>query len=216
MVDLTKIKDAVIGGEVDEVGEMIKKAIEEGQEVKKILNEGLISGMGVVGDKYERGDFFLPEMVIFLPEMVIAATAMKEGLKVLSPLLKQGDIESAGTVVLGTAKGDIHDIGKSIVGTMLEGAGFMVTDLGVDAGPDKFVEVAKEKGADLIGISALLTTTMTGMEDVIKAVRDAGLKARVMIGGASVTQEFADKIGADGYAPDAPSAVGKAKELVKS
>jgi len=209
MVDLTKIKDAVIGGEVDEVGEMIKKAIEEGQEVKKILNEGLISGMGVVGDKYERGDFFLPEMVI-------AATAMKEGLKVLSPLLKQGDIESAGTVVLGTAKGDIHDIGKSIVGTMLEGAGFMVTDLGVDAGPDKFVEVAKEKGADLIGISALLTTTMTGMEDVIKAVRDAGLKARVMIGGASVTQEFADKIGADGYAPDAPSAVGKAKELVKS
>jgi len=207
MVDLSKIRDGVIGGEVDEVGEMVKKAVEEGQDVKKVLKEGLISGMGVVGDKYERGDFFLPEMVI-------AATAMKEGLKVLSPLLKQGDIESAGTVVLGTAKGDIHDIGKSIVGTMLEGAGFMVTDLGVDAGPDKFVEVAKEKGADLIGISALLTTTMTGMEDVIKAVRDAGLKARVMIGGASVTQEFADKIGADGYAPDAPSAVGKAKELV--
>jgi len=209
MVDLTKIKDAVIGGEVDEVGEMVKKAVEEGQDVKKVLKEGLISGMGVVGDKYEKGDFFLPEMVI-------AATAMKEGLKVLSPLLKQGDIESAGTVVLGTAKGDIHDIGKSIVGTMLEGAGFMVTDVGVDAGPDKFVETAKEKGADLIGISALLTTTMTGMEDVIKAVRGAGLKARVMIGGASVTQEFADKIGADGYAPDAPSAVGKAKELVKS
>ena len=209
MVDLTKIKDAVIGGEVDEVGEMIKKAVEEGQEVKKIIKEGLISGMAIVGDKYERGDFFLPEMVI-------AATAMKQGLKILSPLLKQGDIESAGIVVLGTAKGDIHDIGKSIVGTMLEGAGFMVTDVGVDVGPDKFVEAAKEKGADLIGISALLTTTMTGMEDVIKAVREAGLKARVMIGGASVTQEFADKIGADGYAPDAPSAVGKAKELVKS
>jgi len=207
MVDLTKIRDGVIGGEVDEVGEMVKKAVEEGQEVKKVLKEGLIAGMGVVGDKYEKGDFFLPEMVI-------AATAMKEGLKVLSPLLKQGDIESSGTVVLGTAKGDIHDIGKSIVGTMLEGAGFMVTDLGVDAGPDKFVEAAKEKNADLLGISALLTTTMTGMEDVIKAVRGAGLKARVMIGGASVTQEFADKIGADGYAPDAPSAVGKAKELV--
>jgi len=209
MVDLTKIKDAVIGGEVDEVGEMIKKAVEEGQEVKKILKEGLISGMAIVGDKYEKGDFFLPEMVI-------AATAMKAGLKVLSPMLNQEDIESAGTVVLGTAKGDIHDIGKSIVGTMLEGAGFMVTDVGVDAGPDKFVEVAKEKGADLIGISALLTTTMVGMEDVIKAVKEAGLKARVMVGGASVTQEFADKIGADGYAPDAPSAVGKAKELVKS
>jgi len=209
MVDLTKIKDGVVGGEVDEVGEMVKKAVEEGQEVKKILKEGLIAGMAIVGDKYERGDFFLPEMVI-------AATAMKQGLKILSPLLKQGDIESAGTVVLGTAKGDIHDIGKSIVGTMLEGAGFMVTDVGVDAGPDKFVEAAKEKNADLIGISALLTTTMTGMEDVIKAVRGAGLKARVMIGGASVTQEFADKIGADGYAPDAPSAVGKAKELVKN
>jgi len=209
MVDLTKIKDGVVGGEVDEVVEMVKKAIEEGQEVKKILKEGLIAGMAIVGDKYERGDFFLPEMVI-------AATAMKQGLKVLSPLLKQGDIESAGTVVLGTAKGDIHDIGKSIVGTMLEGAGFMVTDVGVDAGPDKFVEVAKEKNADLIGISALLTTTMVGMEDVIKALRGAGLKARVMIGGASVTQEFADKIGADGYAPDAPSAVGKAKELVKN
>jgi 5-methyltetrahydrofolate--homocysteine methyltransferase len=116
---------------------------------------------------------------------------------------------------LGTAQGDIHDIGKSIVGTMLEGAGFMVTDVGVDVGPEKFVAVAKEKSADIIGISALLTTTMVKMEDVIKAARGAGLKAKVMIGGASVTQEFADKIGADGYAPDAPSAVGKARELVK-
>ena len=209
MVDLTKIKDSVIGGEVDDVVEMVRKAVDEGQSVKRILAEGLISGMGIVGKKYEKGDFFLPEMVI-------AATAMKAGLKVLSPMLKPGDVESAGTVILGTAKGDIHDIGKSIVGTMLEGAGFMVTDIGVDAGPDKFVETAKENNADLIGISALLTTTMVGMEDVIKAVKEAGLKARVMIGGASVTQEFADKVGADGYAPDAPSAVGKAKELVKS
>jgi 5-methyltetrahydrofolate--homocysteine methyltransferase len=207
MVDLTKIKDSVIGGEVDDVIEMVRKAVDEGQSVKRILSEGLISGMGIVGSKYEKGDFFLPEMVI-------AATAMKAGLKVLGPLLKEGDVESAGTVILGTAKGDIHDIGKSIVGTMLEGAGFMVTDIGVDVGPDKFVETAKESNADLIGISALLTTTMVGMEDVIKAVKEAGLKARVMIGGASVTQEFADKVGADGYAPDAPSAVGKAKELI--
>jgi len=160
-------------------------------------------------DKHESGEFFLPEMVI-------AATAMKEGLKVLSPLLLQSDIKTAGTVVMGTAKGDIHDIGKSIVGTMLEGAGFMVTDLEVDVDPGKFVEAAKENNAGLIGVSALLTTTMMGMEDVIKAVEGAGLKARVMIGGASVTQEFAHKIGADGYAPDAPSAVDKAKELVKS
>jgi len=208
MVDLIKIKENVIKGEVDEVRDMVKKAVDEGQEVKKILDEGLISGISIVGDKYESGEFFLPEMVI-------AATAMKEGLKVLRPLLKQGDIKTAGTVVMGTAKGDIHDIGKTIVGTMLEGAGFMVTDIGVDVDPDRFVEAAKENNANLIGVSALLTTTMMGMEDVIQAVKEAGLKAKVMIGGASVTQEFAHKIGADGYAPDAPSAVGKAKELVK-
>jgi len=208
MVALTKIKDSVIAGEVDEVKDLVKKAVDEGQEVKKIMREGLIAGISIVGNKYESGEFFLPEMVI-------AATAMKEGLKVLSPLLKEGDVESAGTVVLGTAQGDIHDIGKSIVGTMLEGAGFMVTDVGVDVGPEKFVAVAKEKNADIIGISALLTTTMVKIEDVIKAAKEAGLKAKVMCGGASVTQEFADKIGADGYAPDAPSAVGKARELVK-
>ena len=208
MVDLTRVKESVIKGEVDEVRVMVKKAVDEGQEIKKILDEGLISGISIVGDKYESGEFFLPEMVI-------AATAMKEGLKVLRPLLKQGDIKTAGTVVMGTAKGDIHDIGKTIVGTMLEGAGFMVTDIGVDVDPDKFVEAAKENNADLIGVSALLTTTMIGMKDVIQAVKEAGLKAKVMIGGASVTQEFADEIGADGYAPDAPSAVGKAKELVK-
>ena len=208
MVATSKIKDSVIAGEVDEVKDLVQKAVDEGQEAKKIMKEGLIAGINIVGNKYESGEFFLPEMVI-------AASAMKEGLKVLSPLLKQGDIESAGTVVLGTAQGDIHDIGKSIVGTMLEGAGFMVTDVGVDIGPEKFIEVAKEKGADIIGVSALLTTTMVKMEDVIKAVKEAGLKAKVMIGGASVTQEFADKIGADGYAPDAPSAVGKARELVK-
>ena len=208
MVAPSKIKESVIAGEVDEVKELVQKAVDEGQDIKKIMDEGLIAGIHIVGEKYDSGEFFLPEMVI-------AATAMKEGLKILNPLLKQGDIESAGTVVLGTAQGDIHDIGKSIVGTMLEGAGFMVTDIGVDVGPEKFVEAAKEKGADIIGVSALLTTTMVKMEDVIKAVKEAGLKAKVMVRGASVTQEFADKIGADGYAPDAPSAVGKARELVK-
>ena len=208
MVDLIKIKDSVIEGEVDEVRDMVKKAVDEGQEVKRILNEALLPGISIVGDKYEKGEFFLPEMVI-------AATAMREGLEVLSPFLAPGDIEAAGTVVMGTAKGDIHDIGKSIVGTMLEGAGFMVTDIGVDVDPSKFVEAAKENNADLIGVSALLTTTMMGLKDVIETVKEAGLKAKVMIGGASITQEFADEIGADGYAPDASSAVKKAKELVK-
>ena len=207
MVDLIKIKDSVIKGEVDEVRDMVKRAIDEGQEAKRILNEALLPGMSIVGDKFEEGEFFLPEMLI-------AAMAMKEGLEVLSPVLTQRDMKAAGTVVMGTAKGDIHDVGKSIVGVMLEGAGFMVTDIGVDVGPDKFVEAAKENNADIIGVSALLTTTIMGMKDVIKAMKEAGLKARVMVGGASVTQEFADEIGADGYAPDAPSAVKKAKELV--
>jgi len=207
MVDLIKIKDSVIGGEVDEVRDMVKRAIDEGQEAKRILNEALLPGMSIVGDKFEEGEFFLPEMLI-------AAMAMKEGLEVLSPVLTQSDMKAAGTVVMGTAKGDIHDVGKSIVGVMLEGAGFMVTDIGVDVGPDKFVEAAKENNADIIGVSALLTTTIMGMKDVIKAVKEAGLKAKVMVGGASVTQEFADEIGADGYAPDAPSAVKRAKELV--
>ncbi|MBA7681671.1 Methionine synthase [subsurface metagenome] len=207
MVDLIKIKDSVIKGEVDEVRDMVKRAIDEGQEAKRILNEALLPGMSIVGDKFEEGDFFLPEMLI-------AAMAMKEGLEVLSPVLTQSDMKAAGTVVMGTAKGDIHDVGKSIVGVMLEGAGFMVTDIGVDVGPDKFVEAAKENNADIIGVSALLTTTIMGMKDVIKAVKEAGLKAKVMVGGASVTQEFADEIGADGYAPDAPSAVKRAKELV--
>ena len=207
MVDLIKIKDSVIGGEVDEVRDMVKRAIDEGQEAKRILNEALLPGMSIVGDKFEEGEFFLPEMLI-------AAMAMKEGLEVLSPVLTQSDMKAAGTVVMGTAKGDIHDVGKSIVGVMLKGAGFMVTDIGVDVGPDKFVEAAKENNADIIGVSALLTTTIMGMKDVIKAVKEAGLKAKVMVGGASVTQEFADEIGADGYAPDAPSAVKRAKELV--
>lgn len=207
MVDLIKIKDSVIEGEVDEVRDMVKRAIDEGQEAKRILNEALLPGMSIVGDKFEEGEFFLPEMLI-------AAMAMKEGLKVLSPVLTQSDMKAAGTVVMGTTKGDIHDVGKSIVGVMLEGAGFMVTDIGVDVSPDKFIEAAKENNADIIGVSALLTTTIMGMKDVIKAVKEAGLKAKVMVGGASVTQEFADEIGADGYAPDAPSAVKRAKKLV--
>ena len=207
MIDLTKIKDSVIEGEVDEVRDMVKKAIDERQDVKRILNEALLLATSIVGDKYEKGEFFLPEMFF-------AGTAMKEGLKVLSPFLAHSGIEAAGTVVMGTAQGDVHDIGKTIVSTMLEGAGFTVTDIGVDVAPDKFVEAAKENNADLIGVSALLTTTMMSMKDVIEAVKGAGLKAKVMIGGASVTQEFADEIGADGYAPDAPSAVKKAKELV--
>lgn len=208
MLDLSEIKDNVINGEVDEVRALVKKAVHEGLEAKQILNEGLIAGINVVGSKYENGEFFLPEMVI-------AATAMKEGLAILNPMLQQSDAQSAGKVILGSAKGDIHDIGKGIVATMLEGSGFMVKDVGVDVDPETFVTEAKETNADIIGISALLTTTMGGMEDVIKAVNEAGLKIKVIVGGSSVTQAFADQIGADGYAPDAVSAVARCRELVR-
>ncbi len=207
MVDLAKIAEGVIKADVDAVKEMIQQAIDEGQDVKKILNKGLIAGMRVVGNKFESGEFFLPEMII-------ASKTMKEGLELLSPLLKQDDVQSAGVVIIGTAKSDIHDIGKGIVCTMLEGGGFMVTDIGVDVDPEKFVEAAREKNADIIGVSALLTTTMVGMKDVIDSVREAGIKAKVMIGGASITNEYADEIGADGYAPDAPAAVREAAGLL--
>ena len=207
MVDLAKIAEGVIKADVDAVKEMIQQAIDEGQDVKKILNKGLIAGMRVVGKKFESGEFFLPEMII-------ASKTMKEGLELLSPLLKQDDVQSAGVVIIGTAKSDIHDIGKGIVCTMLEGGGFMVTDIGVDVDPEKFVEAAREKNADIIGVSALLTTTMVGMKGVIDSVREAGIKAKVMIGGASITNEYADEIGADGYAPDAPAAVREAAGLL--
>ena len=209
MVDLAKIADGVIKADVDAVTEMVQQAINEGQDVQKILSKGLIAGMRAVGDKFESGEFFLPEMII-------ASKTMKEGLELLRPLLQQAEVKSAGVVILGTAKGDIHDIGKGIVGTMLEGGEFMVTDIGVDVDPDKFVEAAKEKKADIVGVSALLTTTMVGMKDVIDSAREAGLKAKVMIGGASITTEYADEIGADGYAPDAPAAVREATGLVES
>ncbi len=144
----------------------------------------------------------------------MSAMAMKEGMKVLRPLLAENDVRTSGVIVLGTVSGDIHDIGKSIIGAMLEAVGFSVIDLGADVDLDKFAQAAKQNDADLIGLSALLTTTMVGMKDVVESVKEAGLKAKVMIGGAPVSQEFADQIGADGYAADAPSAARKARELV--
>jgi len=179
--------------------------------VRKILNEGLISGMDIVGDKFQKNEFYVPEMLI-------AARAMKAGMGLLRPLLAKSGVKSLGTVALGTARGDLHDIGKNLVGMMLEGAGFEIVDLGVDVSPEKFVQTVKEKEVQIVGISALLTTTMLGMQDVIKTLEDEGVrnKVKVMIGGAPVTQSYADEIGADGYAPDAASAADKAKELLKS
>ncbi|HDN84570.1 MAG TPA: cobalamin-binding protein, partial [Candidatus Aerophobetes bacterium] len=162
-----------------------------------------------VGDKFKKNEFYVPEVLI-------AARAMKAGMEIIRPLLTKKGVKGAGKIILGTVRGDLHDIGKNLVGMMLEGAGFEIIDLGVDVPPEKFVEAAREKGADIIGLSALLTTTMPGMKDVIEAIKSSDLKGKlkVMIGGAPVTQDYADEIGADGYAPDAASAVDKAKQLI--
>jgi 5-methyltetrahydrofolate--homocysteine methyltransferase len=208
-MELRQIADNLIKGKAPEVKELVQKAIDEGEDVQKVLNEGLVAGMDVVGKKFKANEFYVPEVLI-------AARAMKAGMEILRPILVDKDIKGVGTVVLGTARGDLHDIGKNLVAMMLEGAGFEIIDLGVDVSPEKFIETAKEKKADLVGISALLTTTMPSMKDVVKVMRDSDLKdkVKVFIGGAPVTQSYADEIGADGYAPDAASAVDEAKQLL--
>ena len=208
-MELKQIADNLIKGKAPEVKELVQKAIGEGEDVQKVLNEGLVAGMDVVGKKFKANEFYVPEVLI-------AARAMKAGMGILRPILADKDIKGVGTVVLGTARGDLHDIGKNLVAMMLEGAGFEIIDLGVDVSPEKFIEAAKEKKADLVGVSALLTTTMPSMKDVVKVVRDSDLKdkVKVFIGGAPVTQSYADEIGADGYAPDAASAVDEAKQLL--
>ncbi len=209
MVELKEIANNIIKGNAPGVKESVEKALNEGQNVEKILNEGLIAGMNVVGKKFKNNEFYVPEVLI-------AARAMKSGMGILRPILAEKNIKGLGTVILGTVRGDLHDIGKNLVGMMFEGGGFEVVDLGVDISPEKFVEATKEKKAQLIGLSALLTTTMVSMKDVIEAVRKSEVKdAKIIIGGAPVTQSYADEIGADGYAPDAASAVDKAKELIK-
>ncbi len=200
---------AILDGDLETAQEQIKIAVDAGVAADKILKEGLIPAMGEVGRLFEQGEYFVPEMLI-------AARAMKGGLEILRPLLVEADVQPAGKIVIGTVQGDLHDIGKNLVGMMLEGAGFEVIDLGTDVPPDRFVEAARE-GADLIGMSALLTTTMTNMPRVLEALTKAGLrnKTKVIIGGAPVTQDFADQIGIDGYAEDASQAVKVAKALLE-
>jgi len=209
MDELKKIAENLIEGEVDQVKELIQAALDKGIEVEKILNEGLIAGMTVIGEQFKKEE-------IYLPEVLFAARAMKGGMEILEPLLVSAGAEPKGKIILGTVKGDVHDIGKNLVAIILKGTGFEVIDLGVDIPAEKFIDAAKESGARLIGMSALLGTTMQNMQTTIEALEAAGLKGQIktMIGGAIVTQSYADKIGADGYAPDAGSAVDKAKELL--
>lgn len=208
MSSLESIKELVMRGKAKDIGEAVSGALSEGTTPADILNNGLLAAMNVVGEKFKKNE-------VFVPEVLIAARAMKEGMKVLQPQLAASGVEPVGVAVIGTVKGDFHDIGKNLVGMMLEGAGFKVVDIGIDVPPEKFIAAARENKARVIGVSALLTTTMAGMKAVVNAVRasDIASVAKVMIGGAPVTQSFCDEIGADGYAPDAASAADLAKAL---
>lgn len=207
---LPELNTSVVKGNADRVEELTRQALDQGIEVKKILEEGLIAAMDVVGERFEKEE-------LFIPEMLLAAEAMTRGLDLLRPLFAESGIKPQGTVVIGTVEGDRHDIGKSLVSMMMKGAGFKMIDLGVDVSPEQFVKAVKEEGAHLVGMSALLTTTLPSMKATVEALKEAGLldKVKTLIGGAPVTQEYADKIGAAGYAPDAATAVKKARELVQ-
>jgi len=198
--------ESVLEGERDETLEYVQKALDAGVAPDVILNEGMIAAMKEVGQLFEEGEYFVPEMLI-------AARATQGGLEILRPKLVASGIEPVGKIVLGTVKGDLHDIGKNLVGMMLEGAGFEVQDLGIDVASEAFVEALTDD-VDIVGLSALLTTTMPQMEETIKAIRDAGSQVKVMVGGAPVTSDYAQKIGADGYAADASQAAVLAQSFI--
>jgi len=206
MADLGKLAECLISGNAPEVQRLTQEAIDEKVSPGDILENGLIAGMNVVGRKFKNNEFYVPEVLI-------AARAMKAGMALLRPLLAESGIEPKGKVVIGTVKGDLHDIGKNLVSMMLEGAGYEVIDLGTDVTGEKFLQSARENGAQFVGMSALLTTTMVGMRQVVELIRkEEGDKIKVIIGGAPVTQDYANEINADGYAPDAASSV----DLVQS
>jgi len=204
------VYQGVLEGDLEGVRESVGKAVQAGLNADKILKEGLIPAMTEVGRLFEEGEYFVPEMLV-------AARAMQGGLEILKPLLVEEDVKPVGKVVIGTVKGDLHDIGKNLVAMMMEGVGFEVIDLGTDVPPDKFAEQVREKGADIVAMSALLTTTMTNMAAVIKAITEAGLreKVKIMIGGAPITDDYTRKIGADGYAQDASQAAKLALSFIK-
>ena len=210
MFDSKAIIDALVGCDEPEVLDLVQNALNEGVAAKEILNQGLIAGMDIVGEKMENED-------MFIPEVLMAAKVMSAAVGILKPLLAEEDMSAMGRVIIGTVKGDLHDIGKNLVAMMLESAGFEVYNLGVDISPDKFVSEVNEKNANMVCLSALLTTTMPMMKQTIDAVVESGLRDRVkiMVGGAPVTKNYANEIGADGYAPDAGSATKLAKALLQ-
>lgn len=209
MTLLKDIAEELIQGHVERTVELTQRALDEGTPPREVLESGLIAGMSVVGVRFREGE-------MFVPEVLLSGRAMQKAMEILRPFLGEGAEARVGKVVIGTVKGDLHDIGKNLVAMMLEGAGFEVKNLGVDVDADRFVEAVKTEGADIVAISALLTTTMYGMKETIEALKEAGLRDRVkiMVGGAPVTEDFARDIGADAYAYNAASAVDKAKEIV--
>jgi 5-methyltetrahydrofolate--homocysteine methyltransferase len=208
-MDFESLKQRLVDGDAPGTKDLAQQALDEGKSAQSVLNDALIPGMGVVGDLFEKGDYFVPELLL-------SARAMYGALDLLRPHLAAGDFKPVGKAVLGTVQGDLHDIGKKLVVIMLEGNGFEVVDLGTDVPPERFAEAAKESGAQLVGLSALLTTTLPAMESTVRAVKEADPsgKVKVMIGGAPVTQAYADSIGADGFGRDANAAVSLARQLV--
>ncbi|MDO8684409.1 MAG: corrinoid protein [Armatimonadota bacterium] len=209
MADFEGLASAIINGKAPLAAELTQNALAEGTGASDILTKGLVAGMNVVGQKFKNNEFYVPEVLI-------AARAMKSAMVHLKPALAETGVQPVAKVAIGTVRGDLHDIGKNLVSMMLEGAGFEIMDLGVDVKPEQFVQAVQTGSAGVLCLSALLTTTMPAMSDTIKALADAGLRGnvKVMIGGAPVTQNYADEIGADGYAPDAASAVDQAKALL--
>lgn len=208
-LNLDEIADNLIQGKADIVKQLTEQALNEGMEAKEILEKGLLGGMSVIGHRFKNNE-------IFLPEVLVAARAMHAGMDILKPALIASDVKAPARVAIGTVKGDLHDIGKNIVIMMMQGGGFDTIDLGIDVPEEKFIETIKNEDIQILGLSALLTTTMVNMKSIIKKTKEAGLgdRIKIMVGGAPVTQAFADEIGADGFAADAATAVDKAKQIL--
>ena len=206
---LETIKEMVVGGKFKNIEEQVQLAVDSGTDLNRLINEALISAMDIVGKQFSKGD-------IYVPEMLVSARTMKLGLNIIKPLLQSGEAEHRGTVAMGTVKGDLHDIGKNLVTMMMEGAGFKIIDLGVDVKIEDLIDTVKKEEVDVLGLSALLTTTMPEMQNVIEALEEAGLRnqVKVIVGGAPIDQGFADKIGANGFGADAVDAVQLARELI--
>ncbi len=209
MLNLNQLSEALQRGDAQQVKDLVQQGLDQNMEAKDILDNGLLKGMNVIGEKFKNNE-------VYVPEVLIAARAMHAGLDILSPILASKGIENMGKIVIGTVQGDLHDIGKNLVSIMFKGAGFEVIDLGTDVSNEKFINNVREHQPKILGLSALLTTTMVNMKGVVEALEKADLRGRVkvMIGGAPLNQEYADEIGADVYAPDAASAADEAKKLV--